>query len=78
MLAVAGAVRGGAPLRFPVATMGKGGGCKYCKSKLDWCDLAEGEGRRGGREGGRVREQLRVLMNQDRGEVSDALPWVHL
>lgn len=29
---------GGAFLRFPIATMGTGGWCKYCKSKLDGCD----------------------------------------
>lgn len=38
MLAALRAGRGGAFLRFPVATMGTGGWCKYCKSKLDWCD----------------------------------------
>lgn len=63
MLAVAGAVRGGAPLRFPVATMGKGGGCKYCKSKLDWCDLAEGGG---GEEGGREGEGTAEGFNEPR------------
>lgn len=63
--------RGGAFLRFPVATMGTGGCCKYCKSKLDWCDqrgvsshmrLKEG----GGEERG---EQLKVLMSHEEGEM---------
>lgn len=39
--------RGGARSAFPIAAMGRGGRCKYGKSRLDWCGQAEGaaEGR---------------------------------
>lgn len=83
MLAAPRAGRGGAFLRFPVATMGAGGRCKYCKSKLDWCDqrgvssrmrAKEVGGRRTGRGRGMGRRrrgaggQLKVLMSQGEGE----------
>ena len=62
MLAAPRAGRGGAFLRFPVATMGTGGWCKCCKSKLDWCDqrgvssLMRLKERGGGGGGGGKRE----------------------
>lgn len=66
MLAVLRAGRGGPFLRFPVATMGTGGWCKYCKSKLDWCDQRGVSSRMRLEEG---EEQLKVLMSQEEGEM---------